>query len=279
MHYDGIIRTDTTATEQNFEIFAGTSLKEFYASRNASMSVSYGAVLFSGKASVEFKTSTSSTTTVSYVRGRSYRYTRDDYIRGASPATLSNYLTESFVNDLKTKDANQILDQYGTHVLVRYYKGGALEFNYTYKGSELKTSEELRVAVKASYLAFSASASYEQSTSKKELEDNSEFFYYTYGGAGLSSFELSELKNEYGAWINSIDAYADIAGIGDFNQSFVPLWDLARAGGYEDEASELESEFERRAYARAIEFAMAEAVAKAKEAKEAKRKAKEAAGK
>ena len=118
-------------------------------------------------------------------------------------------------------------------------------------------------------------ASYENSTSKKELEDNSEFFYYTHGGAGLSSFELSELKKEYGSWINSIDGYADITGIGNFSESFVPLWDLAKAGGYEDKASELEIEFGKRVNAQEKEFAKEEAKKAAKEA--AKEDAKAAA--
>jgi len=236
-------------------MFAGSDLKQFYTDRNAGFGVDLGfnAVLFSGKFSFEFSGAMSENRidSNSYVRGRSYRYTQDDYIKGATPEKLANYLTEDFVNILQTKTASQILDQYGTHVLARYYKGGSLEFNYTYNGKSLSkdNTQQLKAALQASYKGISGGVSGNAAATaeSKELEENSLFHYYSYGGKPIDAFSLQELKNSYGDWLNSIADNADICGIGDFNQSLIPLWELAAASGYPSIAKELENEFNARA--------------------------------
>lgn len=285
MYYEGIIVEDKNATEQKFEYFAGTSESEFHQDRNKSItaSLSFGAVLFSGKFSMEFKSSKSSdaSSSFSYARGRSYRYVQEDYILGATPYNLKNYITESFLYDLERMSASQIFERYGTHVLIRYYKGGSLEFNYTYKVSELKTSlktsSELKLAVKASFASLETSLSEEQNESRRELENNSEFYYYTRGGAALGSTELAEMKKDYGSWTSSINSYADICGIGDFEQSFIPLWELVEATGNSAKAMELANEFSERV--KAINLAAAKEAAKEVAKAAAKAAAKEAAKK
>jgi len=277
MYYDGIIViTDTTANEQTFKTSAGTSVSEFYKDKNASINVSYNGVLFSGKFTTEFKTQTSTSSKSSYVSGRSYRYTRDDRINGASPSKLSNYFTEEFVNDLKIENSAKILDMYGTHVLARYYKGGSLEFNYTYTGSELTTSSELKVALTASFNGINSDINYKKTENQKELENHSEFLYYSRGGQEVTSTELDNLIKEYKDWIKSINAKPDICGIGDFSQSLIPIWELVKAGGYEAKATELENEFNERVSAQEKIFSDIERAAKKAAEIAAKRAEKEA---
>ncbi|MCL2208035.1 MAG: MACPF domain-containing protein [Fibromonadales bacterium] len=248
MSKDGMIATEP-AVEQDFKMYAGNNLEQFYKDRNAGINVSYSGILFSGKFGFEFSNAMneSKIDSSSYVRGHTYRYTQDDYIKGATPEKLADYLTEDFANALKTKNASQILDQYGTHVLARYYKGGSLEFNYTYTGKSLSSTNQLKTALQASYAGISGGVTYNSTTESRELEEKSLFHYYTYGGESIDAFSLQELKASYSAWLNSIENKADICGIGDFNQSLIPLWELARAGGYSTKASELEAEFSARA--------------------------------
>jgi len=250
-----IIVTETIAGEQDFQMFAGSDLTQFYKDRNAGFGIDlgYSAILFSGKFNLEFSVAMSESRidSNSYVRGRSYRYTQDDYIKGATPQKLVDYLTEDFINVLQTKTASQILDQYGTHALVRYYKGGSLEFNYAYSGKSLSkdNTQQLKAALQASYKGITGGiyGNAAATAESRELEENSFFHYYTYGGKPIDAFSLQELKNNYGDWLNSIADKADICGIGDFNQSLIPLWELAEASGYSSIAKELETEFNARA--------------------------------
>jgi hypothetical protein len=249
MSKDAVIITETIAGEQDFQMFAGSDLTQFYKDKNSSINLSYSGILFSGKFSSEFSVAMneSRVDSNSYIRGRSYRYTQDDYIKGVTLQKLADYLTEDFISVLQTKTATQILDQYGTHVLVRYYKGGSMEFNYTYTGKSLNSNTQLKAALQASYAGIKGEISGNATTNGRELEENSLFHYYTYGGKPIDAFSLQELKNSYGGWLNSIADNADICGIGDFSQSLIPLWELAAADGYSSIARELESEFNARA--------------------------------
>jgi hypothetical protein len=167
---------------------------------------------------------------------------------------LSRYLTDAFVNDLRNKSASDILNQYGTHVFIRYFKGGSLEANYKYIGSELTSTATVKAAVEASFSGISGGTS--NATTKKDIENTSKtsFKYYTYGGRALGATSIDQLKNEYSSWVNSIASNADICGIGDFNQSFISIWDLARAAGETSKATQLENTFKSRAAEQGVKF-------------------------
>lgn len=238
---------------QDFQVSVGRSISTFYKDRNAGLNIKYAndvvGALFSGKFSFEFsyKLNESRIDSSSFLRGRSYVYTHDDYIKNATAQNMLEYLTESFAVDLQTKTASQLLDQYGTHAVVRYYKGGALEFNYVYNGSVLTKDTDLKMALNASFAGISGDASYSSSGNSRELEEKSTFHYYTYGGAAFDAFTLAELKGTYNAWLSSIPTNADICGIGNFDQSFIPIWALAEASGDTSKALALENEFNARA--------------------------------
>lgn len=249
---DGIIASDQVSV-QDFQVSVGKSIAAFYKDRNAGLNAKYAnnvlGALFSGKFGFEFSHTINENKidSSSYLRGRSYSYTKDDYIKNATADNMLKYLTENFSVDLQTKTAAQILDQYGTHTLIRYYKGGALEFNYVYEGSVLTTESNLKAALNASFAVISGDGSYSSSGNTRELEENSTFHYYTFGGKTLDAFSLSELRSSYSDWLSSIANNADICGIGNFDQSFISVWELAKASGYAEIATELENEFNTRA--------------------------------
>lgn len=252
-----LIKAGMVASEQvsvqDFQVSVGSSISTFYKDRNAGLNIGYennvAAALFSGKFGFEFsyKMNENRIDSSSFLRGRSYHYTHDDYIKNATAQNMLEYLTDNFAVDLKTKTAAQLLDQYGTHAVIRYYKGGALEFNYVYSGSVLKSASDLKTALNGSYAGISGDASYNASSKANELEEKSTFHYYTYGGSPLDAFTLQELKNTYSVWLSSIAANADICGVGNFDQSFISIWELAEANGDKSKAQAIENEFNTRA--------------------------------
>jgi len=239
---------------QRYETFTGRSIKQFYQERNAGINLGYAGGIsgffFSGGFKTEFSNATNESMkeSIYYSRVRSYRYTQDNYIKNATSQNLSGYLTESFRADLQTLSASNLLDRYGTHVFIRYYKGGSLEANYTYTGTKLTNNTSVKNAVDASFAGISGGVTSSNSTDKTELESNTSFKYYAYGGKALGSTNMSQLKGEYGTWVKSIASNADICGIpNDFAQGLMPIWELAQASGNRTKATELQNEFKRRA--------------------------------
>jgi len=285
---EGILDLGKSGGKQEYAWFSGSTIEELYSSRNESMkiSTSLGATVgipsvFSAGFETKFAINTSNSSQQSsskkyfYSQVRSYLYTEEDQIKSGSESArnLSKYLTDDFISDLKsTKSPGAILDRYGSHIFIHYFKGGSLEANYTYLGStnsnssSIITAKDMEIAAKLSFSKVDAEASVGvgvgtgTSTSKeqmiKELEDNMSFNYQTYGGKELKSTDIKKLVEEYGDWISSIKNNARTTGIKDFAQSFIPIWDLAEQveGVTPARIDALKEEFERRAIAQGVKF-------------------------
>jgi len=284
MCQDGILELDKPGSAQQYASFSGGTIKEFYTKRNESMKISANlgvnidiAFVFSAKFDAKFamKTNSGSSQNSSqkfyYSQIRSYLYTGEDQIKSgsASAQNLSKYLTSSFISDLKsTKSPSQILDLYGSHVFIHYYKGGSLEANYTYTGSEsssrFTSASQMEAAAKASFTKIDGGISGGTSNSNEqgisELEQHLSFNYETYGGTPMKATDMSKLVGEYGSWVTSIKDNARITGIKDFAQSFIPIWDLAQQveGITSARINDLKDEFKRRAEAQGAKFPVEE---------------------
>jgi hypothetical protein len=254
MCQDAIIVTEVMpGGSQAYDYFTSNSIKSFYQKRNANIGFGYGngitGTLFSGNFSTEFSNATNqnSAERIFYSRVVSHRYTQADYIKNPTLQNLKEYLTPSFRDALKNRTASEILNQYGTHIFIRYYKGGSLEANYTYTGTSLSNETQVDAAVRASFAGISGSASTSTQVTEIEKAENTSFKYYVYGGRAIGATSIQQLKNEYSGWVNSIANNANICGISNFDQSFIAIWELAKAAGKTLKATQLESEFKSRA--------------------------------
>ncbi|MCL1966512.1 MAG: hypothetical protein FWF67_01375 [Fibromonadales bacterium] len=280
MCQDGILELDKDGSAQQYALFSGSTIKEFYSKRNENMKISASldgdidiAWIFSAEFDVKFamKTNSGSQQNVSkeyyYSQIRSYLYTGEDQIKSnsASAQNLSKYLTSDFISDLKsTKTPGSILDRYGSHIFIHYFKGGSLEANYTYLGSEsssrFTSASQMELAAKGSFMKIDGGISYGTNTSNeqavKELEQHMSFYYETYGGKSLKAQSITQLGNEYGSWVASINNQARTTGIKDFAQSFIPIWDLAQQveGVASTRIDALKDEFKKRAKAQGLKF-------------------------
>jgi hypothetical protein len=247
MCQDGFVRRDDEVNIRHYKAFTGKSIKGFNQDRNTNIGFgfSFGSgALFSLGLSKEFETSQSSDEQTYYSRIYSYLYKQFDYIVDGK-SNLPKYLTDSFKNDLKNKSASAILNDYGTHVFISYYKGGCLEANYTYWGTSLKTTEAVRTAVDGSYKTISANLSTGSNKSEIDKEENTSFNYKSYGGGiDIKALGIDALKGEHGKWLTSITSgNAEICGIQSFDDSFISIWDLAKAAGETSKAADLEKAF------------------------------------
>jgi len=252
MFQDGII-TKSSTYQENFQTVAGNNVKEVVIERSKKISVSIdGGTFFSGGIGGSFENVTNEgmKESIFFAKLNYYHYTEDHKINAATAQNLSKYLTEDFKSDLSGKSASQILDLYGTHAFIQYYKGGALEANYTYTGSNLTSSEAVRTAAGASFkiipgVNIGGDVSTSTNTTEFEKAENLAFNYQAFGGNAIGAPSLSDLKTKFSNWAGTISGKEEICGIAAFN-SLISIWDLARVGGNASKAAELENEFKKR---------------------------------
>ena|GEM_PF-5280489 len=247
---------------QDFSQGTGNSIRDFYQNMNFDLKLSASidiAIFFSASldASFSVNSSTSASQNYFYSQLRSYRYMQDDRIKSGevSVQNISKYLSSTFIFDLQTKSAAQILDLYGTHVFIQYYKGGSLQSNYVYMGTTFTSSNEMAAAVKGSLSKFNASISGGLGTAESitELEQHMSFNYKACGGNALEVSGINQLGNAYNPWVSSIQSNPELCGIKDFSNSFISIWDLVNAvEGQSAKALALYNEFAKRAEERGI---------------------------
>ena len=247
---DNIIE-NVKATIQDYNSISGTSIKQLYKSdvKAVNLNAKYSTVLFSGGVSTEFEKATTENMEIQYYysRWRYYAYTQEDRIKETT--NLSKYLTESFKSYIQAQANNpeNIFTKFGTHVLIRYYKGGSLAANYTYRGTKLSSKEDVQKALNASagYAGAKVGAEFKQGTAteRAELEKESVFSFSGCGGTRISGQNMAELQSKYSTWVNDIEKNPDICGIGEFEKAFIPIWELVKEGGYPSIASVLEAKF------------------------------------
>jgi len=255
MFQDDLFAT-TKQPQENFSTFASNSIKETYHKRNLKIGASVEANLpflpfFSGGASGEYENVTNSERkqSMSFVKLNYYNYKEDLSIKSATKEKLKDYLTDNFKADLKAKSAVQIIELYGTHIFVQYYRGGSLEANYTYAYDGQADSEAVRKSAGLTFrgipgVTISGDISTSTNASNLSEEKDLTFTYYSYGGATIGVGDLTALKGKFPSWATSINENnAVICGIADFKSSLIPIWDLASAGGFSTEANALKAAY------------------------------------
>jgi hypothetical protein len=249
---DMVVQSATTSSL--WESATGESVSELIQSLNASLSVGYKGVVFSGKVESEFSTSSNSKTTTRYAKGRGFHITLDERLKNTAPSTLKTLLDDTFKSDINTKDAAYILDSYGTHLISRCYWGGEAEFNYSYIGTELATDTDMKIALNASYGGFSGEGSVAARQKATELNNNSRFTSSSRGGNNTSFTTVEQFTSGYNAWVQSVKANPDLCGIQSFDNSLIPIWTIA-AEVNPSKAAQILQEFNTRVNTRGIALA------------------------
>ena len=244
----------TSATKSTWDKSISNRVSEVYKSMSGGASAGVNVGLFSAKVSTEFSVSSGSKKTNYFAKARGVHQTREEWLRNTDPAFLKDFFTGTFKSDIVNMSAQQLIAKYGTHFINRCYWGGTAEFNYSYHGTELTSASSLSVAVEASYGAVSGSTNIGREQERKELNENSKFYAKTVGGANTSIMGIDDFGAKYENWVSTIQSQPDICAIGNFNDCFIPLWDLVMQID-SAKASAVQSEFELQMATRGSELA------------------------
>ena len=151
----------------------------------------------------------------------------------ASTSELSKFLTSEFQNDLNTRTPEEIVRNYGTHVMVDIYRGAALSVKYESQTSNIDRIMASRVGVKTSILGVFDNVSVDQTldTSSSNKNFDAKLAYSTRGGdpskalVGTIDFKVPTSKIDISNWQNSSnDTNSVLVDYGP--NGLVPLYDL-----------------------------------------------------
>ena len=232
--------------QSTFRIVKAKSVSDFYRNMNASADFSYNGILHSGKAHVEFKLTERLKKNQVLIKGTAFHKKYKEYLQYNTPSRLIPLLSQDFIDDINAlaedrTSANKIFENYGTHLIVSYYAGGHLDFNFRYTMTESLSYEKIDTAINQADLISKGKAEYADSKELKTLNENSEFTYRVSGGKNLSATNLQELMAQNNDWVNSIADKPVLSQISDnYMSSLVPIWELVD----EKAGSKLKSHFD-----------------------------------
>lgn len=211
---------DLTAGE--FQCIKGQSAEEYRSSMTsrAGVSASYG--LFS----VDVKRSYKEEQLASFNRDFVSVYHRFD----AWVLSLPNYralrMNEQAKREINTDlSPDDVIRDYGTHVLMRAIFGGRAEYNCLVDKSKYTSSVEVTEAAKAAYAGtLNISTSFEQETKNaaEQFKSSSSYNFRTRGG----NFDTKFNPESYEQWMDSFSNHPVMVDFGGRN-SLVPIYELA----------------------------------------------------
>jgi len=201
------------------------TIKEF----NTKNKVSYGGV-FSASVSVNFKSNNSAVRTSGFTRIQAQIRTRDDYMKELNLSRLKEYITDNFKSDLKAKDADYMLNIYGSHVVARCYYGGIVQLDFTTASATITSSSELEVRAKAGAFGIGASSNNTWKNQQEDFEKSTNLHIHSEGGS-LGATNLAQFQQYYKNWVTNIKNGDKnvVCGIDRFNEeTMFPLWEIAK---------------------------------------------------
>lgn len=131
----------------------------------------------------------------------------------ATTDMLADYVTPEFTQDLQTKSPQQIVQDYGTHVMVDIYTGAKMDIMFQSETSNESRERAARIGVKIGMLkAFDVDVQNDVNTSESSMNYSKKLSYRTRGGdpskglVGELNLDQSTPKINIANWQNSSTA-------------------------------------------------------------------------
>jgi hypothetical protein len=220
-------RTDFRSSDISYSY--SHKIEEFYSKFNSTVSASYKGVAFSGDVHASFGVTTQTSEDQVFIRhAQIITIEESNYI--GTVDQLKTMLSSQFLIDAQThynqNTLGKFFEDYGTHLITKYYLGGRTEFNFTHKNTQSKTDQQIQVDVNATYLTSTGSASETQKKTSQKFLENTYFTFKSYGGNAITGSSPDVIAQQYPAWRDSIDQKMNLCQFGSFEDSFFPIWNL-----------------------------------------------------
>lgn len=212
-------------------------------------SMKYGK-LFSASIDTDFS-STSSIKNTTQTNYQKFYVTVERLTLGLSSSQkeMASMLSSEFIEDLyglgkKVLTPEEVINKYGSHVLISASYGGRMDFTYFLSSTDSKVSKDTMSSVAAkvstSISKFSADASGSYSKEAKQAAEKNNISIYeassVIGGALLDMSSVESMKKNYQDWLSSLENENNCSMIGLVGpDSLYEIWGFLPDGARKNE--------------------------------------------
>jgi hypothetical protein len=197
-----------------YKLDAGSTTTEYQTSMANSIGVSadasYMGAAFSAEVNHAFSSSRSESDAYTFATVRMV-VPKKQYVINGSVSELIPYLSEAFKHDLVNMTPQELINDYGTHVMLGGSWGGRVDYNSSFQKRAQVTKEEVSNLVKIKADATFGAASFnvgltnDQKTAlESKFESSSESkTVIIWGGDDAGGFQIAN-ENNYQQWVASL---------------------------------------------------------------------------
>ncbi|RBP59093.1 MAC/Perforin domain-containing protein [Alkalibaculum bacchi] len=222
-------------------------MSNIYSQINASSDVSYKNAAFSGNIRTEYGTSKQTSSNQIFMTWMEKHIISGVEFTGTTE-DLTQMLSKGFLDDVKKVDENamavsNLFKEYGTHLIVEYYIGGRVRLNFAYTNENNMKESEIKTKAKATYNAVTTEVDASKKESLEEFASVANMRFQSFGGNHITGMSVKEISSQMKDWTKSIAENQTICGIGDFERSLIPIWELLDDTEYKSAQLKIEKEF------------------------------------
>jgi len=230
---DNLVLKDVNLNYGEFSTTTGEGITKYQSKTSnkvsASTSSGYKFWSFSAEAKVNFGEERVSNS--SYIFSTSTSYIVKDAYNIKDREDLDEYLTERFKSDLESMTYSQIIQKYGTHVMLGGVLGARLDYHYSVKkksgtyASNLEALVSTRVEASLKVLKAGGDIKFEgQKDFSNTFEESSESAKTLVFGGKPEYAQSVQSKRDYDLWISSIEG--NEVWIDYYPNSLLPISEL-----------------------------------------------------
>lgn len=222
--------------ESRFRYSSGKDVIDFTTNMSSSLQMSTPGILkVIGGASLNIAFGGNS----HYNSDYSFAYCTQQYIDSryriseADINVLKTCLTKQFIERLSTYTPEQIVEEYGTHVLKDIYLGAKLEVYYMAKSTSSSKKESINAGLGASLFSlFKMDGKFQYDESSAITNKEQSLYYFTIGGDPAVGVQGSlnpenSPSIDIGKWMASVKSSTPkFIDVDNNSQSFIPIYEL-----------------------------------------------------
>lgn len=235
--------------------FKGSEIEDYYSEKmsnlytqiNGSAEVGYKNAAFAANIKTEYGTSEQESSKQVFITWMEKHILSGVQFKGTK-ADITAMLSQQFLDDVEKVDkgaitAAQLFKDYGTHLIVEYYIGGRTRLNFTYNNKRNLTESEIRHKAETTYYSATAKTEGSINESAEEFQQSAKMKFQSFGGIHITGNTIESISMQMKAWTESLENNQTICGIGDFERSLYPIWEILDKKKYSSAIQKLGNEF------------------------------------
>lgn len=219
------------SVSESTDIQVGSNSVDFSSKMTSKFTYATDFLLFGGTINASFKDSSKTSSKYSYAYFSQYIKQRSVRITATNDFFIANYLTDAFKYDINAMSPQELVSNYGTHILTAVILGSKLELTYRSQTNSSDKTKSIVAGITANGIKkfFSLTTDYTYDETLAKTNTNQSLSYRTEGGDGTKG-PVGEIVNLDKADPNQIGKVSITDWRNTCNANNAVLIDLVRDG-------------------------------------------------